>query len=241
MDPTVSEYLNLLFRWLHVIAGVMWIGHLWFFNFVNAQVAKAYDPESKKKILPELMPRARYFFRWGARYTWVTGFLLLGIVYYMGGVLLPSEGNQLGDNFGNGVGIGADGAGAGAAAQRTQAALDPLLFARQALHERLLQGNQAVAAHQHPPLFGKIERHHGNTFLVDVVPDVQLRPVGQGENAYALTRIYARVIKVPQFGPLVLRVPLAGAVAEGKDAVLGAGFFFIPPGSPEGGVEAVGA
>src|SRR5947207_2746874 len=60
MDPNVSEWLNLVFRWIHVLAGVMWIGHLWFFNFVNAQLAKTYTPESKKAVLPELMPRALY-------------------------------------------------------------------------------------------------------------------------------------------------------------------------------------
>jgi len=38
-----NEWLNLIFRWIHVLAGVMWIGHLWFFNFVNGQVAKTYD------------------------------------------------------------------------------------------------------------------------------------------------------------------------------------------------------
>src|SRR5579871_174827 len=83
MDATVSEWLNLVFRWIHVIAGVMWIGHLWFFNFVNAQLAKTYDADSKKKVVPELMPRALYWFRWGAAYTWVSGILLLGWVYYM--------------------------------------------------------------------------------------------------------------------------------------------------------------
>jgi uncharacterized membrane protein len=100
MDPTISEILNLLFRWIHVVAGVMWIGHLWFFNFVNAQVAKTYDADAKKKVIPELMPRALYWFRWGAAYTWITGFLLLGIVYYMGGVLVE-------DNQEKGVAIGA--------------------------------------------------------------------------------------------------------------------------------------
>ena len=87
MDPSVSEWLNLAFRWIHVIAGVMWIGHLWFFNFVNAQLAKTYTPECKKQVLPELMPRALYWFRWGAAYTWITGILLFGIVYSMGGLV----------------------------------------------------------------------------------------------------------------------------------------------------------
>jgi uncharacterized membrane protein len=82
--------MDLLFRWTHVVAGVLWIGHLYFFNFVNAQVAKTYDAEAKKKVVPELMPRALYWFRWGAAYTWITGILLLGILYYMNGYLLEA-------------------------------------------------------------------------------------------------------------------------------------------------------
>jgi len=90
MDPRMHEWLNAAFRWLHVIAGVMWIGHLWFFNFVNAQLAKTYDADSKKKVVPELMPRALYFFRWGAAYTLITGIILFGLVYSMGGILAAS-------------------------------------------------------------------------------------------------------------------------------------------------------
>src|SRR6478736_7228581 len=89
------DILAALFRWAHVVAGVMWIGHLWFFNFVNAQVAKTYDADSKKKVVPELMPRALYWFRWGAAYTFITGLLLLAFVYYMGGALVPTEGAKL--------------------------------------------------------------------------------------------------------------------------------------------------
>jgi uncharacterized membrane protein len=105
MSPEVSNWLNLVFRWLHVIAGVMWIGHLWFFNFVNGQVAKTYDADSKKKVVPELMPRALYWFRWGAAYTWITGILLLGVVYYMGGQLVPQYDSKLGVHAGTGIGL----------------------------------------------------------------------------------------------------------------------------------------
>src|SRR5436853_711271 len=83
----MNEWLNVIFRWTHLAAGVMWIGHLWFFNFVNSQLAKTYDPDSRKKVLPELMPRALYWFRWGAMYTWVTGLLLLGFNFSMGSYL----------------------------------------------------------------------------------------------------------------------------------------------------------
>ena len=92
MNDDVSNWIQLILRWAHVVAGVVWIGHLYFFNFVNAQVAKTYDAESKKKVVPELMPRALYWFRWGAAYTWLTGILLAGLVYYMPDGQLSGEG-----------------------------------------------------------------------------------------------------------------------------------------------------
>ena len=76
--------LEALFRWIHVIAGITWIGHLYFFNWVNGPFQAKLDGPTKKVIVPELMPRALYWFRWGAAYTWFTGVLLLGIVYYQG-------------------------------------------------------------------------------------------------------------------------------------------------------------
>lgn len=91
MGPQTSEWLNLILRWMHVIAGVVWIGHLYFFNFVNAHLAKTYDADSKKKVVPELMPRALYWFRWGAVWTWVSGLFLLVLIYYHGGALLEID------------------------------------------------------------------------------------------------------------------------------------------------------
>src|SRR3989442_6539563 len=79
-----SSGLEAIFRWIHVLAGIVWIGHLYFFNFVNGRLAGPLDHETRKKVVPELMPRALYWFRWGAAWTWATGVLLLGIVYYMG-------------------------------------------------------------------------------------------------------------------------------------------------------------
>ena len=102
MDANVSACLEMIFRWIHVVAGIAWIGHLYFFNFVNSQVVKTYDADSKRKVVPELMPRALYWFRWGAAYTWVTGFLLAGMVYYMGGNLMPPDSTR---SLGAGVGI----------------------------------------------------------------------------------------------------------------------------------------
>jgi uncharacterized membrane protein len=89
------DFMNLiesLFRWIHVVAGVLWIGLLYFFNWVNSAFAPTMDAETKKKVIPELMPRALYWFRWGAAFTWVTGVLLLMVVYYHGGLLFDTSG-----------------------------------------------------------------------------------------------------------------------------------------------------
>jgi uncharacterized membrane protein len=78
------DILNALFRWTHILAGIVWIGMLYFFNFVNGPFAGTMDGDTKKKVVPELMPRALYWFRWGAAWTWLTGVLLLAIVFYHG-------------------------------------------------------------------------------------------------------------------------------------------------------------
>ena len=76
------QALEVLFRWIHVLAGVIWIGHLYFFNFVNVPFQGKIDGPTKKAVNPELLPRALCWFRWGAAWTWVTGVLLLVLVYY---------------------------------------------------------------------------------------------------------------------------------------------------------------
>src|SRR5690349_20838379 len=105
----IKEWAQIFFRWFHVVAGIMWIGHLYFFNFVNAQLAKTYDADTKKKVVPELMPRALFWFRWGAAVTWITGILLLGMVYYMAGeasgLLIPAEKAKLSIGAATGIGL----------------------------------------------------------------------------------------------------------------------------------------
>lgn len=81
------DILQSLFRWIHIVAGILWIGHLYFFNFVNGPTAAILDADTKKKVVPELMPRALFWFRWGAAWTWASGLLLLLLVFYHGGIL----------------------------------------------------------------------------------------------------------------------------------------------------------
>ncbi len=81
MDVSTTEILDILFRWFHVVFGIMWIGLLYFFNFVNANYVKVLDADTKKKAVPELMPRALFFFRWAAMITFILGWLLFFMNY----------------------------------------------------------------------------------------------------------------------------------------------------------------
>ena len=77
---------NVLFllRWGHLLAGITWIGLLYFFNLVNVNFMKELDAASKGKVVPNLMPKALWWFRWGAVFT-----VLFGFLYYM--MLLGTE------------------------------------------------------------------------------------------------------------------------------------------------------
>jgi len=88
------EFMNIvsvLFRWFHVAAGILWIGLLFWFNWVNVPLGPMLDGDTKKKLFPEMLPRALYFFRWGAVWTWVLGLSLLAIVYYDGGLMFEQN------------------------------------------------------------------------------------------------------------------------------------------------------
>ena len=66
-------------RWLHIAAGVMWVGLLYYFNFVNVAAAKAATADGTAAgISKHVMPRALLFFRWAAVVTWLAGAMLLG-------------------------------------------------------------------------------------------------------------------------------------------------------------------
>lgn len=73
--------LEFVFRWLHVFMGIIWIGHLYFFNFVNIQLQGKMDDPTKKLVNPQLMPRALWWFRWGAMVTFLSGLILFGMIY----------------------------------------------------------------------------------------------------------------------------------------------------------------
>ncbi|HEV8481933.1 MAG TPA: urate hydroxylase PuuD [Blastocatellia bacterium] len=84
-DLNTSEvYITMLLRVLHILAGIIWIGHLYFFNLVNVNLMKSLDGPTKGKVIPQLMPRALWWFRWGALVT-----VLVGLMYYAMYILAP--------------------------------------------------------------------------------------------------------------------------------------------------------
>ena len=70
-------------RWLHVMSGVMWIGLLWYFNFVQTPSMPKIPDEQKPAIGKVIAPAALFWFRWGAMATIVTGLILAGMNGYL--------------------------------------------------------------------------------------------------------------------------------------------------------------
>ena len=65
-----------LFRWLHVLFGIMWIGLLWYFNFVQTRKMPEIPAELKPAVSKYIAPEALFWFRWAALVTWVIGVIL---------------------------------------------------------------------------------------------------------------------------------------------------------------------
>jgi uncharacterized membrane protein len=71
-----ADWFGLVIRWLHFLAGITWIGLLYFFNVVNAGFMKSLDGPTKNIVIPKLMPTALAWFRHGASVTVLAGLLL---------------------------------------------------------------------------------------------------------------------------------------------------------------------
>lgn len=65
-----------VFRWLHVTFGIMWIGLLWYFNFVQTRKMPEIPAELKPAVSKYIAPEAMFWFRWSALFTWVMGVIL---------------------------------------------------------------------------------------------------------------------------------------------------------------------
>jgi len=98
------DWWRFFFRWLHVLSGVMWIGILWYFNFVQTPSMPKIPDDQKPAISKVIAPTALFWFRWGAMSTIVTGLLLA----WMNGYLVQALSLQKGVHaIGLGMWLGA--------------------------------------------------------------------------------------------------------------------------------------
>ena len=78
MDILFSQYgLDYLIRWGHLLFGIVWIGLLYYFNFVQTEYFKEAEADHRSGAIQKLVPRALWWFRWGAAFTFLTGLYLL--------------------------------------------------------------------------------------------------------------------------------------------------------------------
>jgi uncharacterized membrane protein len=92
MAADINTTVLTILRWFHILAGIAWIGHLYFFNFVNSQFQLKLDKELKPKVNPELMHRALWWFRWGSMMTFLFGWFLFLMKYGHGGLFRDETG-----------------------------------------------------------------------------------------------------------------------------------------------------
>ncbi len=72
-----SAGIEQLLRWLHIVFGIAWIGILYYFNLVQTEYFKEAEAAAKNDALQKLVPRALWWFRWGAMFTFLSGIVLL--------------------------------------------------------------------------------------------------------------------------------------------------------------------
>jgi len=100
MSYLVRDWLNLGLRWFHVFAAIMWVGQTFFFTWLDRRFhteknvwmvhSGGFYIVDKQKV-PELRDQTLHWFRWEAALTWLSGILLLVLVYYTGGIMVGAR------------------------------------------------------------------------------------------------------------------------------------------------------
>ena len=126
LDPTISEWLNLALRWIHVFAGIMWVGTTYYFTWLDARLTEEEKAAAstgnaaqvwmvhsggfyvvERRKVPDIFSRTLHWFRWEAGTTWLSGAALLIVVYYLGGgALIDSDVRDLSLASAIAVGVG---------------------------------------------------------------------------------------------------------------------------------------
>ena len=126
MEPHILEWINLVVRWTHVVFGIAWIGASFYFIFLENSLNRTEGLKEgiagnlwaihgggfyyveKYKVAPERIPKHLHWFKYEAYFTWLTGFMLLFIVYYFNArsFLIDKEVLDIEPNTGIAIGIG---------------------------------------------------------------------------------------------------------------------------------------
>jgi uncharacterized membrane protein len=127
MEVDLTAWLNLAIRWVHLITGIAWIGSSFYFIWLDNSLVPPEDDEDKKagvggevwavhgggfyhkkkyKVAPAHMPDDLHWFKWEAYFTWLSGFLLLSLIYYHGASLFLIDQSKMAFTPWQAVGVG---------------------------------------------------------------------------------------------------------------------------------------
>jgi uncharacterized membrane protein len=118
----INEWLNLIFRWTHVVAAILWVGSTFYFTWLDGQMRRLEEKQDAaggvwmvhsggfytvvKQTALGVPPGEIHWFRWEAMVTWVSGFSLLTVVYYHGGLMVDPIDPRVTPVLASAIGVG---------------------------------------------------------------------------------------------------------------------------------------